>query len=223
MKYNDKYNQYTIKQWQGAKCTFDRLLCHCFDFERRDFMKEISLHILDIVQNSIAAEADLVEIMVKENFKEDTLTLIIKDNGRGMDHKEQEKVLDPFVTSRKTREVGLGLPFLKKAAQNCDGELKLDSTPGEGTEVMTIFKHSHIDRAPLGNMTGTITTLITTNPSVDFIYSHIVKDNNDHNKFELNTKDIRKEIADIAINNPQVVDWIESYLKENLTKLRNNT
>lgn len=186
-------------------------------------MKEISLHILDIVQNSIAAEADLVKIMVEDDLKNDTLTLKIKDNGRGMDKKQQESVLDPFVTSRKTREVGLGLPFLKKAAQNCEGELKLDSTPGQGTEVMARFKHSHIDRAPLGNMTGTITTLITTNPNVDFIYYHILKTNNDLNKFEFNTKDIRKELEDIAINNPQVVEWIESYLKDNLTKLRYNT
>lgn len=181
-------------------------------------MRELSLHILDIAQNSIAADADLVRITIEENIDQDLLIITIADNGRGMDKKQQEKVVDPFVTSRETREVGLGIPFLKKAAQNCEGELKIDSTPGKGTEITANFEYSHIDRAPLGNISGTITTLITTNPTINFIYCHYI----DNNKFEVRTKDIKNELENVAINNPQVVEWIEGYIKENLEELKSN-
>jgi hypothetical protein len=179
-------------------------------------MRELSLHILDIVQNSIAAEAELIKIIIKEDHTRDLFKITVLDDGRGMDQQQQKNVVDPFVTSRKTREVGLGLAFLKKAAQNCQGKLDLKSNPGEGTEVIAQFKDSHIDRAPLGNIASTITSLITTNPTVDFIYCHIV----DAQKFELNTRTIKRELDDVAINNNKILKWIESYIKKNIDKLR---
>ncbi|HKL76382.1 MAG TPA: ATP-binding protein [Halanaerobiales bacterium] len=179
-------------------------------------MKEISLHILDIVQNSIAAKAEQVEIIVAEKIKKNLLKIEIKDDGTGMDKKEQKEVLDPFVTSRTTREVGLGLPFLKRAAENCNGELILDSQKGEGTSLKVIFEYDHIDRAPLGDIIGTIVSLIITNPQLDFIYKHIYN----NKEFELNTTEIKKEIGDIKINHPEIVNWINNYIEDNLNELR---
>jgi len=179
-------------------------------------MKEISLHILDIVQNSIAAKAKKVEIIIAEKVKKNLLKIIINDDGTGMNKKEQKEVLDPFVTSRTTREVGLGLPFLKKAAENCNGKLTIDSQKGEGTNLEVEFQYDHIDRAPLGDIVGTIISLLTTNPQLDFIYKHRYNGK----EFEFNTYSLKKEIEGININHPEIINWINEYLKENLRELR---
>ncbi|MGM0436761.1 MAG: ATP-binding protein [Bacillota bacterium] len=179
-------------------------------------MKEISLHILDIVQNSIAAEAEKVEIIIIEKIDQNLLKIKINDDGTGMDRDQQKEVLDPFVTSRTTREVGLGLPFLKKAAENCNGKLKIDSKKEKGTKLEVEFQYDHIDRAPLGDIVGTIVSLIITNPQLDFIYKHIYNDK----EFELNTEELKKEIEGLEINHPEIVDWINDYLEENLKELR---
>ena len=179
-------------------------------------MKELSLHILDIVQNSIAAEASKIEIIIKEDIQDNLLKIIINDNGCGMGESEKEKVLDPFVTSRSTREVGLGLPFLKKAAEICNGSLSIKSKKGKGTKIEVEFEHDHIDRAPIGDIVGTISTLITVNPELDFLYKHIYNEK----EFQLDTEEIKKEIEDVKINHPEIINWIEDYLNENLAHLR---
>lgn len=179
-------------------------------------MKEISLHILDIVQNSIAADASQVEIIIREKKEENIFSLKLKDDGNGMDRDEVKQSLDPFVTSRKTREVGLGLPFFKKAAENCNGNLKIESKKGQGTVVEAFFEYDHIDRAPLGDITGTIISLIITNPDLDFIYRHSV----DNDEFEMRTQEIKKELAGVEINNPEIIKWIEEYIRENLAEIR---
>ncbi|MGM0411373.1 MAG: ATP-binding protein [Bacillota bacterium] len=179
-------------------------------------MKELSLHILDIVQNSIAANADNIEIVIKEDLEDNLFEIIIEDDGKGMTKKESEKALDPFVTSRTTREVGLGLPFLKKAAENCNGEFLLESESGKGTKIKASFEHNHIDRAPLGNITDTLITLITTNKELDFFYYHLYN----NKEFSFSTKEIKEEIDGISINNIEVIHWIKDYINENLSNLR---
>jgi len=179
-------------------------------------MKEISLHILDIVQNSIAAEAEKVEIIIAEKVDQNLFKIKINDDGKGMDKDQQKEVLDPFVTSRKTRDVGLGLPFFKKAAENCNGKLDINSKKGKGTNLEVEFQYDHIDRAPLGDIVGTIVSLIITNPQLDFIYKHIYNDK----EFEFNTEELKKEIEGIEINHPEIINWINNYLEENLQELR---
>lgn len=173
------------------------------------------MHILDIIQNSIAARASLIKLTINEDLKNDLLTIEVIDNGQGMPQKDAEKITDPFVTSRKTREVGLGLPLLKAAAERCAGELKIKSAPGKGTAVRASFKYSHIDRAPLGDIVGTIVSLLATNTEVDFVYRHIIKGR----EFIFKTEEIKKELGEIETNDPQVLKWIEDYLRENLNEL----
>ena len=179
-------------------------------------MKEISLHVLDIVQNSIAAKASEVKILITENIEENIFKLEIIDDGSGLKEEEVESVLDPFVTSRETREVGLGLPFLKKAAEDCNGSFTINSQKGKGTEIEAIFEYNHIDRAPLGDITSTIISLISLNTEIDFFYEHIC----DENKFVFNTREIKKEITGLKINHPEIINWIEEYIKENLSEIR---
>lgn len=178
-------------------------------------MKDLSLHILDIMQNSIEAEASLIKLVIEENISDNYLIIEIEDDGQGINKEDLPKVIDPFVTSRKTREVGLGLALLKRTASLCDGTLKLDSQKGKGTELKAEFKYDHIDRPPLGKMPETLITVITTNPELDIIYRHKVEEQ----EFIFKTQEIRKELENVKINQPEIVEWIEKYLKENLKNL----
>jgi anti-sigma regulatory factor (Ser/Thr protein kinase) len=137
-------------------------------------MEELSLHILDIAENSIAAGAGRVEIRVREDRQADRLWIEIADDGRGMSETARKTATDPFYTTRTTRRVGLGLALLEQAAQAACGELQLESRPGAGTRVTAVFQRSHVDRQPLGDMAGTLLTLVVGNPQVEFVYSHEV-------------------------------------------------
>lgn len=179
-------------------------------------MRELSLHILDIAQNSIVAGAEVLRIAVIEDLVEDRLIIRIKDDGRGMDEETVARVIDPFYTTRTTRRVGLGIPMFKASAEGCNGCFFIKSQLGVGTEIDAEFQHSHIDRMPLGNMTDTLVTIIMGSPKMDLIYTHCV---NDH-KFALNTKDIRKTLGDdIPLTSIEVVKWLKAYIKEGLEAL----
>ena len=158
-------------------------------------MEDLSLHILDIVENSIRAKASRIEIKVVEDTRKDLLTIEIKDNGQGIDEKTIEKLLDPFFTTRTTRKVGLGLPLLSQAARESGGDVQIESKGGRGTRVRATFGYSHIDRKPLGNMEMTLITLITGNPEIDFIYEH----KKDELEYRFDTRKIRAGIKSRAI------------------------
>ncbi len=178
-------------------------------------MRELSLHILDIIQNSISAQATEIKLSIKEDLKNDLLTIIIEDDGVGMDEELQEKVIDPFVTSRTTREVGLGLSLFKAAAEQSDGKLEIESELGVGTIVKAEFKHSHIDRAPLGDIVGTLITILSADPDFEFIYSQQVNGR----KFTLTTGEIKEQLGDVKLSNSQVINWLRDYLKEQINNL----
>ncbi|BEP28475.1 ATP-binding protein [Helicovermis profundi] len=178
-------------------------------------MRELSLHILDIAQNSISAHAESLRIAIIEDLKCDKLLIKIKDDGDGMDSEILKKVVDPFYTTRTTRKVGLGIPMYKAKAENCNGSFSIKSEVGIGTEVDAEFEHSHIDRVPLGNMADTIITIILSNPNMELIYTHMVNEK----KFTLNTKEIKKILGDVPISNLEVISWLKEYLKEGLQEL----
>lgn len=178
-------------------------------------MKELSLHILDVVQNSLGAKASLVEIDIREDTKRDLLLIQIKDNGTGMDSDTIQKVMDPFFTTRTTRKVGLGIPLFAQAAKSCGGDLKIYSEKGKGTKIVASFILSHIDRAPIGSMGDTMVSLIAMRPDINFVYRHYVGDEG----FALDTREIKKTLEEVPINNPMVLDWIREILIENLKKI----
>ena len=178
-------------------------------------MRELSLHILDIAENGITAGADWIKILVEENRSMDLLTMTIKDNGQGMPAEKIEKLSDPFVTSRTTRRVGLGLSLLAAAAERCEGRLTVETEPGAGTEVRVTFRHSHIDRAPVGDMAATITTLIMGNPQVDFVYTHIINDE----EFTLDTRELKAEMGNHSLTNPVVIHHLTASIRNSLGQL----
>ena len=178
-------------------------------------MRELSLHILDIVQNSITANANLIVIEINEDLINNKLEFAIADNGKGMSPEFLENVCDPFATTRTTRRVGLGLSLLKAAAEQCGGGLNITSELGMGTEVTVWFIHDHIDRVPLGKIDETVLMLITCNPKIDFIYTHTVNDN----EFKMDSREIKKIIEGVEITNHDVVLWMKDYLKQGINSL----
>ena len=175
-----------------------------------DKMRELALHVLDLVQNSLRAGADLIEVEILENTDLDRLTIIVRDDGCGMEESLKAKVLGPFTTTRTTRKVGLGLPLLKMAAERAGGRLILESEPGKGTVVEAAFQHSHIDRMPLGDMAATMLTVIISNPKVNLVYRHRV----DEREWEIDTRVIKDEVGEEALSLPVVINWLRSYLEE---------
>ena len=173
-------------------------------------LRELALHILDLVENSQSAGATLVMIEVIEDAPSDRLTIRVADNGHGMDADLAARVADPFVTTRTTRRVGLGLPFLKQAAELCNGSLTIDSAPGVGTTVTAVFQNSHIDRMPMGDLPGTILTLVVGNPRLDFVYRHIV----DGKAYEFDTRPLKEELGEVALSEPSVIGYLKDTLKE---------
>ena len=178
-------------------------------------MQDLSLHILDLVENSISAGAKLIEIRVLEDSKKDILTIEIKDNGRGMSEEMVSRVLDPFVTTRTTRRVGLGLSLFAQAARSCNGEVKIDSKLNKGTRLVGTFKLNHIDLKPWGSMGDTLITLIAGNPEIDFFYHHR-KDGFD---YSLDTEMMKKELGEVPISNPSVISALRGDLRDNLKQI----
>jgi len=174
------------------------------------------MHILDIAQNSIAAKAKLINILVKEDLINDYLTIVIEDDGKGMLPEEVNKVIDPFYTSRTTRRVGLGIPLFRASALACNGSFEIKSTVGKGTIVKAVFQHSHIDRAPIGNMVDTIITLILSNINVDYIYTHMINEK----EYILDTREIKKVLVDVPINHLDVINWIKINIQDGLEDIK---
>lgn len=173
------------------------------------------MHILDLVQNSIEAGATSVKLEIIEDNVADTLTIRVSDNGRGMDAETQRRVLDPFVTTRTTRRVGLGLPLIDMSTKRCGGYLRIDSRVGEGTVVEAVYQHSHLDRPPLGNITETVKAVVVANPELDFVYCHTVNGT----AFSLATQEITAALGDMPLTHPTVLGWLHEYLRDNLANL----
>ena len=177
-------------------------------------MKELSLNILDITENSVKAKATLVEILLTEN--EDTLTITIKDNGTGMTEEVLRSVTNPFYTTRTTRKVGMGIPLFKFAAEQTGGRLDIesrhcDSFPeGHGTTVSATFCKTHIDFTPLGDIVSTVTTLIQGHPDVDFCFEHSFG----KNTVSLDTRELRAVLDGIPLDSFEILLWIRENLEE---------
>ena len=178
-------------------------------------MPEISLNILDVAQNSVTAGSSLTVIEINIDSAADTLEVQINDSGCGMSQEQAEKVADPFYTTRSTRKVGLGVPFLKMAAELSAGSMEIESAIGKGTKIKAVFGLSHIDRMPLGDIAATMTALIGPNPDIDFIFRYILN----QNEFILDTREIKQALEGISLGEPEVLMYISDMINENIDAL----
>jgi len=179
-------------------------------------MQELSLHILDIVQNSVRAKATEIEMIINEDIANNRLEILIKDNGKGMDKDLVEAIKNPFATTRTTRKIGLGIPLLLEACTRCGGDLNIQSSIGKGTTITAVFEYNHIDRAPMGDVVNTITMLILSSPEIRYILTYCV----DGSEFVMDTDEIKKILEGVPINDLTVIKWLETYLQENIDELK---
>lgn len=174
-------------------------------------MRELSLNVLDIAQNSVSANASLIEIELIESTQNNELLIGIYDNGKGMTPEQILSVRDPFFTTRTTRKVGMGIPLFKMAAEMTGGELTIESQVGVGTKVRALFKTDSIDFTPVGDMCSTIVMLVTMNLHIDFVYKRKVDDR----EFTFDTRQIKEILGDVPLNEPGITQWIKDYITEN--------
>ena len=182
-------------------------------------MLELSLHILDIIENSLRAKAKKVLLKITEKLDEDVMKIEIKDDGTGMKKAQKIEAVSPFnTTKKKKKKIGLGLPLFKQIADHCGGNFSLNSEPGKGTEVCATFQWSHVDRPPLGDIPETIQTVIAGESDINFKYLHKVGSK----CYKLDTKEIKRELDDVDISNPRVVAFIKSDIEKGLKSIRPN-
>jgi hypothetical protein len=179
-------------------------------------MKDLSMHIMDIVQNSITAMATEIRIDICESKKTDTYAITITDNGKGMSKETIQKVTDPFFTTRTTRKVGLGIPLLKMNCERCGGKFKIDSELMKGTKLTAELGLTNIDRPASGDIPGTVALLVSSNPAIDFIYSH----STGNGSYVFNTKEVKEILEGIPINEPSVYPLIKEMITENLIEIK---
>ena len=171
-------------------------------------MKELSLFLLDIAKNSTAAGAALTQISLIQTG--DTLTMQIQDNGCGMSPDLLARVTDPFTTTRTTRKVGMGIPLLKMTAEMTGGSFSITSQLGVGTCTTATFITSSVDMPPLGDLAGSVMTLIQGSPDQDFLYTR----QTDGGSFSLDTRELREMLQDVPLDTPEVSAWINDYLQQ---------
>lgn len=174
-------------------------------------LRDLSLHLLDIMTNSVSAGASRMEVRIEADSVKDLLTICIKDDGRGMSQDFLERVTDPFSTTRTTRKVGLGLSLIKEACEITGGRLAIESALGAGTTVTATFGISSIDRIPLGNTGETLSGLISSYPDRDFAITFA---NGQGAESCLDTVDLRERLGDVPLSEPDVYVFVRDYIQE---------
>jgi len=178
-------------------------------------MKELSLNILDIVQNSLRAGAVKISIEIKESAMTDIYRIVVTDNGNGIPANILDKVTDPFVTTRTKRKMGLGLPLLKYHAELTGGGLSVESEPGKGTRVVASLSLKHIDRQPLGDITGVLILLLASNPEINLTYLHIT----DQGEYRFSSEETKAYLEVDTLNERDLLDQLGNLISENLKEI----
>lgn len=182
-------------------------------------MEDLSLHILDIAENSMDAGARIIEIVIREDSANDLLVVEVTDDGKGMDAETIRRVTDPFYTTRTTRKVGMGLPLLNEAAKAANGHLEIQSFPGRRTTVTATFQRSHIDCKPLGSMADTIVALVARGPDIEIMYRH----ESDGRAVTFSTSEVRRRLKGLPVNAVEILNFITQYLRQEENSFHVNT
>jgi len=182
-------------------------------------MNDLSLYLLDLVENSIAADATMIEVTIREDHRNNRLEMIIADNGKGMDEMTKRKAVDPFYTTRTTRKVGLGLPFIQMAAEDAEGSFSLESTLGVGTTLHVCFQADHINTPPLGDLAASIYDISIHQAVQGFKYHHIT----DEFQFHYDLDQVRTLLDGTPLTDGKVMKFLLEYIQENIDSIRGGT
>ena len=178
-------------------------------------MKELSLHVLDLMENSVSAKASNIELTIHESLSANRYAFTIIDNGKGMSAEFLARVTDPYTTTRTTRKVGLGLPLIKMNTENAGGGMDIKSTLGKGTELSFWFEHNHWDRPPLGDIAGTVVMLAAQHEDIRFVYNHVT----DSGQYTFDTAEVREALDGMSINEYSIIKYLREMINENLSAI----
>ncbi len=178
-------------------------------------MEELSLHIMDVLQNSLGAGAKRIDLEIEEDPGKDMLVIRVKDDGKGMTQEELKRVQDPFYTTKRKIGVGLGIPMFKWVAEHCDGNFRMESQPGKGTLLEARMRLSHIDRPPMGNLVDTLLGMVVSCPQVRFV----IKYKSRKGEFAFDTQEVKEILGDVPLSSAEVVGFLKEYLAENLKEV----
>lgn len=179
----------------------------------QSIMKELSLHILDIVQNSVRASAK--DIVVSIEISEGVQRIVIQDNGKGIAPEMLETIKNPYTTSRTMRNVGLGIPLFNDTCRLCNGHLSIESQVGIGTTLTAVMENDHIDKPPMGDIGGTMSGIMSSYPDINIIFTYRVG----QASFDISTQMIQEELEDVSIQSVEVVSWIREFINENISEI----
>ena len=178
-------------------------------------MTELALHILDVAENGIRAEASQINMLVREDWNNELLEITIEDNGKGMDPGVMEQVEDPFFTTRTTRRVGLGIPLFKQHAEMAGGSLQLISEPAKGTRIRALFGLRHPDRQPMGDLAGIILLLAGSYPGIRFRLVYQTP----KGEYIFDTEEVRNTLGIDRIGGSELKVQLREMINENLDEL----
>lgn len=181
-------------------------------------MKELSMHVYDLMENSTAAQAKDVWLTIEDRISENVFRFTIRDNGKGMSPEFLAKVTDPYTTSRTTRKVGLGLPLIKMNTENCGGGMTLESELGKGTTLRFWFQHDHWDRPPMGDLTGTLVMLVSQHEDIHFVIRYVT----DKGEFVFDTDEIKEALDGMSMNDLTIIRYLKEMVAENLKEIGAN-
>ncbi len=181
-------------------------------------MKDLSLHIMDLLQNSTVVDSTLITLDIKDSLKENVFKFTITDNGRGMSKEFLAKVTDPYSTTRKTRKVGLGLPLIKMNSESCNGGFNIESELGKGTKLSFWFEHNHLDRPPMGDLAGVFVLIIAQNEDIRFKLNY----QTDIDTFEFDTLEVKEALDGMSLNNMDIIKMLREMIEENLKDIKAN-
>ena len=179
-------------------------------------MKDLSSHILDIVQNSIRAKAKLINIEIEEHPETNRLMIVVADDGIGMSPEQLTMAIDPFYTSRNTRKVGLGLSLFKQNAEQTSGSFAIESDFGKGTKITAVFGLNHLDRPVMGDLVGILSILICSHGEADYVFKY----QTNSGEFILDTREVKETLENVPLTHPDVRKFLEEMIQENLEQIQ---
>jgi signal transduction histidine kinase len=186
-------------------------------------MQDLSLNIMDIIENSVSAKATEIKILIEMMVLGNRLRINIQDNGIGMDKDLIEMVQDPFYTSKTKRKkkVGLGIPLFKQSVEMSNGKFLLQSKEGVGTEIDAVFKYDHIDRMPLGKLADTLSSVIIGHPEIDFdLELKRIYQSNREDGFNFSTREVKNELGDVPITYPDVIRYVQQTIENGIKNIK---
>lgn len=174
------------------------------------------MHMMEIIMNSIHADSKNIEIEIEDSREKNLIEMSVRDDGRGMTKEFLCKVVDPFMTTRETRKVGMGVSFMKGLTEMCDGSFDIESKAGEGTLLKASVRRDNIDVPPMGDLGEMMMQCIMADEKIDFVFSY----KTDSDEFIFRTDEVKKELDGVSLLEPEILMWIKAYINEGIVRTK---